>query len=556
MWTVVVIVLLLTGRAALYTFTGGTENGSFTCHCAPDVQCDDDTGACPGDACDSGWHSTACQLGNVALLGTITEHTGGSSYGPGRCIDGDTSTDITQGSCCNPTRSRGELSWTVHLGRTFAVSDVFIIATADDYYRDTIRDANVYVSAGRFPTEDELCGSLGRFMSVQCPTMIGSHVTIAQPNMTIDEMMFCDVHVEGYEYYPCGFYYGDYRYGPGCVENCHCENQCDVITGECGGDCTSGWSRYDDGACGLPCTTGYWGASCHPCRCLDVAEVCNVTTGHCESGCDDRYIGDGCNVVKPTLRDATITLTEDNDVVTVTITDIKYMTELVSEYLVQYKPLHGRTFMSINVNPVSKRRRRAVGVVVVLQIPFFDQAINSQYEFRITPLISSPEYDGVVGVSSNIIMDNSGCLQYTGLPSCNHWCVCSNDPGTLCLLTCDYCHVCDSEPELPSGENVDIEITDITSDSMRIQFIGTDPDLPPILLFVTRLGDHYANISSWVSNADYTYNGLHPHTAYAIEVAAVLEDGVLSKPWTLTAIRMCGVSYCGCFDDSCYCHSS
>ena len=191
------------------------------------------------------------------------------------------------------------------------------------------------------------------------------------------------------------------------------------------------------------------GSGCkHPCRCLDVSEVCNVTTGHCESGCDVRYIGDGCNVGKPTLRDVTITFTKDMDVIIITISDIEYRTELVSEYVVQYKLLHEDSFMSIRVNPISGRKRREVGEDdVVLQIPFPDQSINSQYEFALVPLISSPEYNGVVGVPSERIPYNSGCLQYTGLPSCNRWCVCSNDPGTLCLLTCDYCYACDSEPE-------------------------------------------------------------------------------------------------------------
>ena len=83
----------------------------------------------------------------------------------------------------------------------------------------------------------------------------------------------------------CGFYDGGYRWGEACVLNCHCEHQCDVITGACDGDCTA----------------GFWGRICHPCRCLDVSEVCNVTTGHCESGCDVRYMGAGCGIVKPSL---------------------------------------------------------------------------------------------------------------------------------------------------------------------------------------------------------------------------------------------------------------
>ena len=175
---------------------------------------------------------------------------------------------------------------------------------------------------------------------------------------------------------------------------------------------------------------------------------------------------------------------------------------------------------------------------VVLQIQFSNQSINSQYEFRITPLITSPEYNDFVGVPSDITLCNSGCLQYTGLPSCNHWCVCSDDPSTLCLLTCDYCYVSDTEPELPSGKNVNFKITDITSDFMRIQFIDTHSDLPLTLIFLTSLGNRYANISSLSSYTDYTYTNLSPNTEYDIEVTAVLEDGVLSRSWTLTATTL------------------
>ena len=621
MLTAVVIVLLLTGRAAPYTFTGGTADGSFTCHCEPDVQCDDETGACPGGVCDTSgyfdWHSTACQYGNVALVRGTADQTGDGDHEADRCIDGDRNRNIAQGSCCNPRRASGDLSWTVDLRGTFAVSRVSIYYAANDVYSDSIRGVEVYVSTSRTPTDAELCRdqrTRPAAIHTRCNNSIGRYVTIRQPTMTIEEMMFCGVDVRGYEYYPCGFYDGDYRWGMACVENCRCEQQCDVITGVCDGDCTAGWRKNHvdscllscdpgfwgvncesechceqqcdsidgecDGAC-IPgsrknsfnrcqltcdpglwgvncesecqqgceyscdvmtgvcdgnCVSGFWGVNCHPCRCLDVSEECNVKTGHCESGCDERYIGDGCNVIKPTLRESTITLTEDKDVITATITDIEYRTELVSEYLVQYKLLHEDTFISINVNPISGRRRREVGEDdVVLQIPFSDQSINSQYEFQITPLTSSAEYNGVFGLPSNITRYNSGCLQYTGPPSCNHWCMCSDDPGTLCLLTCDYCHVCDSEPELPYEKNVNFEITDITTNSLKIQFIDAHPDLPFILVFLTRLEDHHANISPVASNTDYTYDSLDSNTAYDIDITPILEDGVLSKSWTLTA---------------------
>ena len=816
----VVLVLLLTAGAAPYTFTGGTERGSFICHCYPDVQCDDDTGACPGDVCGASgsfaWEYIACQSGNVAQSGGTANQTGSSGHGAGRCIDGDVTNVISQRSCCNPGRTGGELSWSIDLRGTYAISDVTIYTADND--RQTISGVQVYVSASRTPTDSELCGvqsgSVLGSTTIRCDVMVGRYVTIRQPDMSMVEMVFCEVQVQGYQYYSCGWYDGDYRFGPGCVQNCHCEHQCDVITGACGGDCTSGWRKVN-GVCALTCTSGFWGVNCesdcncasqnracegvtgacdadcdrgysgfncqtecddrhwgpncvhechcdcdritgecdgpcdpgyygnvcqhecrdgtwgignesrcpnncyctvtcdkvdgrcgspcvagrhgnscqnvcvdgtwgehclntcncyagevcektggscdrcldwfvgvscdqelprmaditpastwflnnvtvifsaphnadyytveyrtdgewmmdatrypsnteqnqqmlhitvefnidydirivpwendidrpgepsqmthvfvrcgqsamwwgarceHPCRCLDDSEPCNAATGHCRSGCDVRYIGEGCNIVKPSLKDSTVIFTEDKEVIMITITNNEYMTELVSEYLIQYKLLHEDTFIAIKGKPVSGRRRREVGEDdVVLEILFSDQSINSQYEFRITPLISSPEDNDFVGVPSDIILYNSGCLQYTGLPSCNHWCVCSNDPGTLCLLTCDYCYVCDSEPELPSEENVNFEIADITSASMKIQFIDAHSDLPLTLIFLTRLGDHSANISSLASSTDYTYNNLTPNTAYDIKITAVLEDGVLSKSWTLTATTL------------------
>ena len=659
MLAAVVIVLLLTDGAAPYTFTGETERGSFTCHCRPDVQCDDATGACPGDVCGASgafaWGGTACQRGNVALSGGTAVQTGGSAHVARRCIDGDTNNAISQGSCCNPGRNSGVLFWTVDLRGTFAFTDVTIYTAAAGNDRTTIIGVEVYVSASRTPSDSDLCGAQsGNVQSsttVRCATMVGRYVTIRQPDVNIVEMVFCEVQVQEYQYHSCGFYSDGYRYGPGCLMNCHCEHQCDVINGVCDGDCTSGWMKLN-GACALTCTSGFWGVNCestcncrsrnracegadgacaadcdsgysgfncqtecddrhwgsncvhecrcdcdsitgecdglcdpgyygnrcqqecrygtwgvgnesrcpnncyctvtcdkvdgtcdglcvagrhgnacqyvcvdgawgedcqdtcncyadevceetdgscdrcpdwfvghrcdqglprmaditpehsvddnnvtvtfsashsadyytveyrtdgdwmmnatrtphntqqsqqvvhitvefnidydvlivpwkddidrpgepsqilhvfascdqatawwgtgceHPCRCLDVSEVCDVRNGHCESGCADRYIGEGCDIVKPTLRDSTITFTEDKDVIIITITDIKYKTELVSEYLVQYKLLHEDILVSIRVNPISERKRREVGQdSVVLQVPFSGHSI-------------------------------------------------------------------------------------------------------------------------------------------------------------------------------------
>ena len=44
--------------------------------------------------------------------------------------------------------------------------------------------------------------------------------TLRQPNVNLQEMMFCDVEISGYQYHPCGFYDGDYRWGKGFILNC------------------------------------------------------------------------------------------------------------------------------------------------------------------------------------------------------------------------------------------------------------------------------------------------------------------------------------------------
>ena len=291
-----------TTTAAPYTFTGGTDRGSFTCHCSPDVQCDDATGACPGGACGvSGsflWGGITCQIGSVAQLGGTADQTGSAGHVAERCIDGDTNNVITQRSCCNPGRSSGALSWSVDLRGTFAISYLDIYTAGAGNHRNTIIGVEVYVSSSRTPTDSELCGvqsgSVYIFTTVRCPTMVGRYLIIRQPAVNMAEMMFCEVQVQGYQYYSCGFYDGDYRYGPGCVQNCHCKHQCDVITGVCDGDCTSGWRKVND-ACALTCTSGFWGVNCESnCHCASHNRACDSVTGACDADCDSGYSGFNC----------------------------------------------------------------------------------------------------------------------------------------------------------------------------------------------------------------------------------------------------------------------
>ena len=630
---VVTVFLLLPVESTAYTFSGWTVNGSFTCHCKPDVQCDAKTGACPGGVCviqqaNHLWgDDTTCQTGDVALSGTAYQ-TGDSVYTAQRCITGYRGYNeslLHLETYCHPHRADGQLSWSLDFGQTFVVFYVDIgpideRTTIDGRVYNTY-GAEVYVSESRTPTPSELCGLYtGTYHSntnVQCSNRVGRYVHFIQPNMNITAMKTRYIRVYGYQYYSCNVIEGQYRFGAACSRLCNCQNQCDLITGECEGNCTVGWlkdsggvcrevcrncdsphgrscngttgecyadcdlgytgfncqsqcdahhfgancayqchcQRCDnyDGICVPPwCDAGYYGRQCHDeclpgtwgigtqsgcpndCHCTT---ICNTTNGYCNDYCFHPYIGDNCSIIKPSLINSTISLEERKDTIILTISNIEYQTELVSEYVLQYKLYQHDAFMSTTIRPASGRKVREVtGAEVVLHVPFSGQSINSRYEFLLTPLISTDQYSGV-GTSSELIQYSTGCLQYSDLPSCKHWCLCSLGPEVLCLLTCDYCHTCDSEPRMPSDDNVHFVITNITIDAMTLKFKSVDAhaDVPAIAIFVTHLHNQYANISSLTINAEHTFRGLSSNTEYAIEVTAVLENGVVGHGWTLTA---------------------
>ena len=78
------------------------------------------------------------------------------------------------------------------------------------------------MSSNWTPIDSDLCGvqsgSVQSSTTVGCAAKIGRYVTTRQPDVSMDRMVFCEVQVTGYQYHPCGFCDGDYRYGPGRLD--------------------------------------------------------------------------------------------------------------------------------------------------------------------------------------------------------------------------------------------------------------------------------------------------------------------------------------------------
>ena len=59
----------------------------------------------------------------------------------------------------------------------------------------------MYVSTSRTPTDAERCGVQSGSVHIHCSYKIGRYLIIRQPDVTIEEMMFCEARVRD----PCGF---------------------------------------------------------------------------------------------------------------------------------------------------------------------------------------------------------------------------------------------------------------------------------------------------------------------------------------------------------------
>ena len=272
------------------------------------------------------------------------------------------------------------------------------------------------------------------------------------------------------------------------------------------------------------CNETFWGKSCqHRCRCVDDFEACNVTTGKCTSGCNDMYVGVGCKIKKPSLINTTIEITtEGNSLNLVIPTD----GTLNLRYLIEYRVHSNQTnMMSWHNTTIGSRIQKKRAIINSNTLSFTPEGnhINCMYDIQITPLVDQPEYVGT-GDPSDIMTFEVGCGEFSQITTfqdvCSNWCRCSNDPTSFCLLTCDHCYVCDTEPALPSEEDVDLKLSDITSTSLKISVDSLNHQIVSYRLSHSEIGNGSRAVNTVLRNRTtvLVINNLAPHTDYLIAI--------------------------------------
>ena len=204
----------------------------FTCHCDDQSLCRDNV-TCDCDKRFTGarWSGGGCQIGNVVFGKNSTLNYAKTNYRgtnvASNCNDGNRSSDDENNTCCSVQAREGS-SWTVDLGGTFVLKNVYVYKSKTNL--DLLNRLGIYA---RLPSGSyEECGTTGTSnehpKSVYCSNKLATEVKL---DKTIyEELQMCEVVVIGYEYKECVTLNGEYYYGPGCFAECHCAEQCDRIS--------------------------------------------------------------------------------------------------------------------------------------------------------------------------------------------------------------------------------------------------------------------------------------------------------------------------------------
>ena len=272
------------------------------CHCSHGSDCVyfngeyyDEFDVCRS-GCDDGWEGIGCQIGNVAE-GKETNQTdwidsrfeGNNSAE--NCVDGRTSRLENEATCCGVA---ADSHWEVSLGDVYVVNQLRLHGSDNARFAERVttillfRDVQSVVELSTGRGNDPL-----EITTFQLEREMNINRIVVQNELANYPIRMCEVEAFGYQYKECTEYNSMYYYGPGCLQNCYCQQQCNYRTGECSGICMVGYQHDSDGVC-VPCGEGTWGAGCsEQCHCRD-QNVCDHVTGICPNGCADVYTGATC----------------------------------------------------------------------------------------------------------------------------------------------------------------------------------------------------------------------------------------------------------------------
>ena len=407
-------------------------------------------------------------------------------------FSGDIRGDLLDSTCAHPTADpRDSRSWwRVDLGRPHVILNITIF-NRQDLHRNRIHNTSVYVTDDPDPykvrSDYEFCTHIGKdsnsptVLHIVCHHFVKGRYVILKRTVG-GSMNFCELVLSGYRFYECP--YG--LFGLGCKKECHCQDDCDKVTGNCPTFCETGWQKPD---CQRPCESGTWGVDCltrshcldsaeicqtendvcrtgcadgwwdkncaRPCNCMNPYEVCNKFNGVCVSGCREGYAAPTCLELLPSLEGYSPQTIVNSKNLSVSWQDAMH----ANFYEVQYRSFKNKweKWTTIGESTTNKTE---------VELPY----INSRYEIRIIPYIRTT-ISNDVGTFSDVSSVMTGC-NTTFNNYCSSLCSCFSDSSQLCVRTSDVCYVscnfvsCD----LFIPHVLTLDFVDISSNEVEINF--------------------------------------------------------------------------------------
>ena len=445
LWWILLILFLLLELCSSVCYHGTCD---VECYCLYNTDCIDfnDDYTIEHDVCRRGchykWQGIGCQIGNVAEGKSAsqtdwinTRFDGDNSAS--NCVDGSSSRQESDDTCCGLASYS---HWEVALLGMYVVNQLKLHRSEND--QNSIRNVNI-----RLYNDDQLVQQLRTGTSLPPPTLtlnLDSEVLInriqVQKNTQRWNLRMCEVEAFGYQYKECVRYNSMYYYGPGCLQNCYCQEQCDYITGECPGTCMA-WHQHDSGDVCVPCDEVTWGVDCNEqCHCR-YQDICDHVNGTCPNGCPDVYTGATCQQLS--LRESDITIRSVGKVITVTIPYNIEEFGFIIGYEIQSRDVTEDTLLPSN------------GTHITYELPLFKQ----NYTICIMPVL-----DGTQGESSQCQNVFTECEDGAYGNQCQHRCTCKNRQE-VCEKQYGICFECpegyieDCKTALPTENEVHVVYT-------------------------------------------------------------------------------------------------